>query len=187
MVRATGGFFCAGGRKQKMKGCVERIAPKCTLSQNGYGTCIGATQATLSPLKMPCFDEHAQWSENSVWTLEFSSEENSTNPNKNVSTAWQKFIHKRIFERQCCQVGKTVSKKTVGCSTVLWSSEVTARYSSALFRHCAHWTIFLALLPAWGGTRFRSHQDIRTCVRVPLWGTRSARTRHQHTVQDLNL
>ena len=34
-------------RSKKSKGCVERIAPRCTLSQNGYGTEFWAKFTTL--------------------------------------------------------------------------------------------------------------------------------------------
>ena len=31
---------------KKEKGCVERIAPRCTLSQNGYGDCLNSQAVT---------------------------------------------------------------------------------------------------------------------------------------------
>ena len=75
--------------------------------------------------------------------------------------------------------------KTVGSLVVLSRQGVTGHYSRALSRHCARWTIFLALLPAWGVVRFLSNQDTPAYAREPLSHTRSARTLYQRIFQDI--
>ncbi len=86
-----------------------------------------------------------------------------------------------------CNAAMDILQSSSWLSLSLGTRRHSGRHSSTMSRHCARWTGFLALFPAWGDARFLSHQDNRTFIRISLWWTHSARTYSQHAIQNLSL